>query len=177
MRRDVSFQASILALALCAVLAGCGTSGVKSGGNGPSGNPPSTPPTPSATMQQGQSKFAVNDAAYYVEANMTDSGNEISSNVYKTELFEPGNGNLSRPGGIDCGNVGANGTISGNSLTGILVSGGSSIMSFTGSLNSTGQSVSNGTSSAPNEICGIPNSTVNGGTSTAIFEFMKKYEE
>jgi hypothetical protein len=167
-------QDSVLALVLCAVLAACGASSKSTSGNGGGGNgggggnppPPPPPPPPNVTMQAGQWEFVVNNGLYYVEANVTDSGGAISSIVYNTQVFNPAQEVASAPPGVDCGNVEMSGAISAYSLTGSLESGNNPIMNFTGSVDSTGQSVLGGTSSAPNEVCGVFNSEVSGGTFT-----------
>jgi hypothetical protein len=117
-------------------------------------------------MQAGQWEFNVNNGLYYIEANISDSDGAVSSIVYNTQLFNPGQTVAFDPPGVTCANVEMSGAISGYSLTGSLESGNSPIMNFSGAVNNTGQSVLSGTSSAPNEVCGVLNSGVSGGTFT-----------
>ena len=138
MRRGVSILGSILALFLCAVLAACGgTTKGSIGGNGGGTN---------ATMQAGQWEFAVTppttsgEPPYFVEANLTDSGNGIfSTSVNTTDYCS---------GGTEDSDVTLNGTIAGDALTGTVGvgNGGPTVpIPISATVASGGKSVSQGT--------------------------------
>ena len=133
MRRGVSILGSILSVVLCGVLAACGTTSGSSSGNGGSTN---------ATMQAGQWEFAVTptngDPKYFVEANLTDSGNGIFSAPVNTTDY--------CYGGTEDSGVTVNGTIEGDALTGsVAVANGGPTVPISATIASGGKSVSQGT--------------------------------
>jgi hypothetical protein len=166
MRCGFSVLGSILSVIPCAALAACGgtTSGSGNGAGSGGGNGGGGNPSPAVTMQQGQWEFSVNNGEYFVETNLTDTSGQVTSTVFNTAVFNPGQATAFDPPGVNCVNVGLSATISNDTLTGALDSGGTSDMNFSGTLNSAGQSVSNGTSSAP--AGGCTPAGISGGTFT-----------
>ena len=117
---------------LCAILAACGTTGGSNGSNG-GGN---------VTMQAGQWEFAVTPTNggpnYFVEANLTDSGNGIFSTPVNTTDY--------CYGGTEDSDVTVNGTIEGDALTGsAAVANGGPTVPISATVASGGKSVSQGT--------------------------------
>jgi hypothetical protein len=143
MRHSVSIQGSILAVVLCAVLAACGGAGKSTSGNGGGGGGGGN-----VTMQAGQWEFVItpsNGAApFYVEANLTDSGNGVFASVSNTNLYQPQTIVGGSIGTGFCGNFTFNGDISGNALTGNLNGGAIQNATFSAVVGANGQSVSGG---------------------------------
>lgn len=98
----------LMLLPLLVTFAACGS------GGGVTPNP--TPPTPNATMQQGQWEFVAPSSNFtiYAEANLQDSGDGIFSTSVNTAQYVQVPPNTTAV----CLNLTLNGTISGNALTG-----------------------------------------------------------
>jgi hypothetical protein len=134
----------ILTLIVCAALFGCG-SGSSSGGNS-SGSSPSN-----ATTQAGQWEFVATPTSglpVLVEANLTVSGNSVTSPLIDNELFQPNGSTFSA-----CTNLIINGSLSQGILSFTMSN--TAVATFSGAaIASDGKSVSGGSYTAQN-LCGL----------------------
>lgn len=163
MRRGVSIEGSILTVVLCAVLAACG--GTTSGGGNGSGNSGGGGNGGGTQMQAGQWEFVVTpnngSAVFYVEANLTASGETVFAAVANTGIYQQQTFTGEGIGAGFCGNQTLNGNISGDTLTGNTNDGGSSAYAtFSATIAANNQSVSGGTYTGGS--CGFDGSTTTG---------------
>jgi hypothetical protein len=161
-RRGVSIQNSILALVLCAALSACGTAGGNGGGGNSGGGGNGGGGT---QMQAGQWEFVVtpNDGSdmFYVEANLTPSGETVFAAVANTGIYQQQTFTGEGIGAGFCSNQTLNGNISGDTLTGNTNDGGSSsYATFSATIAANNQSVSGGTYTGGS--CGFDGSTTTG---------------
>jgi hypothetical protein len=139
-----------LGITFALFIIGCG------GGSTTTSSTGSTGSTTTA-MQNGQWEFTLGDL--FLEANIVDSGSTVNSTVFNTSLYKNGGA----IGGLfsDCSNIEINATISGNELSGNVISPGASSTfgTLSGVLASNGQSVTNGSYSGGS--CAFDSGTTN----------------